>query len=241
MRKSKPAALCLHLQDVRAWLFPNAFGRETYWDTSPQFQREPKDFGTLERLDELTNLAYFIPRVDCEDSLNFLQLLPYVVLMTHDGRIVGYNRASKGNGEARLAGNFSIGFGGHVEILDTSHTFGNDITDWLDSAITRELDEEIYLKGTRGVSQCTIPPAVFPCEFQGIICSDDSPVDSVHLGLVYIVRLHTEDLNNLVAMTNEPDQIINPRLLTLEQARAEANPESWTAKILNSNLLWDEV
>lgn len=237
MRKSKPSALCLHIHDVRAWLFPNAFGRETYRDTSPQFQREPKDFGTLERLDEFTNLAYFIPRVDCEDSLNFLQLLPYVVLMTHDGRIVGYNRASKGNGEARLAGNFSIGFGGHVEILDTSYAF---ITDWLYSAITRELDEEIYLKGTRGVSQCTIPPEAFPREFQGIVCSDDSPVDSVHLGLVYIVRLHTEDIDNLVAMTNEPDQIVNPRLLTLEQARAEANPESWTAKILNSNL-WNEV
>lgn len=237
MRKSKPSALCLRRQDVHAWLCDNSEVNPGYKLTNSQFQREPRDFGTLKRLDEFTNLAYFIPRVDCEDSPNFLQLLPYVVLMTHDGRIVGYNRASKGNGEARLAGNFSIGFGGHVEILDTTYALGVGITDWLDSAIPRELDEEIYLKGTWGASQCTIPPAVFPCEFQGIICSDDSPVDSVHLGLVYTVILGTEGLDNLVAMTDEPCQIINPRLLTLEQARAEANPESWTAKILNSNLL----
>lgn len=238
MRKSKPAALCLRRRDVRSWLFPNAFSRETYRGTSSRFQPEPEDFGTLERLDELTNLAYFVPRVDCEEDATYLQLLPYVVLMAHDGQIVGYNRASKGNGEARLAGNFSIGFGGHVEIQDACYAFGRNITDWLDSAINRELDEEIYLQGTnKGGRQVTLAPEAFPREFQGIICSDDSPVDAVHLGLVYIVRLHTEDLNTLVAATPEPDQIINPRLLTLEQAREEANPESWTAKILNSSLL----
>lgn len=247
MRKSKPAAMCLKLQDINNWLFPSSHNGEAYSPWASNFQREPDGFNTIARLNELGDLVAFIPRVDCETDFDYLQLLPYAVVMTHDGRIVGYNRPTKGGGEVRLAGNFSIGFGGHVELGDAMAC--RDYPDLpnliVDAALARELEEEINLRSEGELSRWVCPPSCVvlnqEAQFLGIIRSQDSAVDRVHLGLVYLVRCNTKGMPNLIATTPEPNQVINPRLLTLEQARAEANPESWTAKILNSNLLWDEV
>lgn len=243
MRKSKPAAMCLKADDVNNWLFPSSHNGEAYSPWASNFQREPDGFNTLARLNEMGDLMAFIPRIDCETDFTYLQLLPYAVIMTHDGRIVGYNRASKGNGEARLAGNFSIGFGGHVELEDVKacRDYPDLPTLILESALGRELEEEINLRSEGELSRWVCPPSSVvlnqEAQFLGIIRSRDSDVDRVHLGLIYLVRCNTKGMPNLMATTPEPDQVINPRILTLEQARAEANPESWTAKILNSNLL----
>lgn len=238
MRKSKPAAMCLKVEDVLDWLLPG------YSLLTSNFQREPDGFDTLARLNEMGNLLAFIPRADCETDFDYLQLLPYAVVMTHDGRIVGYNRPNKGGGEARLAGNFSIGFGGHIELVDFINAYGNDPVDVIDSALGRELEEEINLRSEGELSRWVCPPSSgvlsYGGEFIGIIRSQDSAVDRVHLGLVYLVLCNTEGMPNLIATTPEPDQVINPRILTLEEARAEASPESWTAKILNSSVL-DEL
>lgn len=235
MRKSKPAAMCLKVEDVFDWLLPG------YSFLTSNFQREPDGFDTLARLNEMGNLMAFIPRVDCEIDFDYLQLLPYAVVMTHDGRIVGYNRPTKGGGEARLAGNFSIGFGGHVEPVDFINAYGNAPVDVIDSALGRELEEEINLRSEGELSRWVCPPSSGVLtnggEFIGIIRSQDSAVDRVHLGLVYLVQMDTKGMPNLIATTPEPDQVINPRILTLEEARAEASPESWTAKILNSSVL----
>ena len=243
MRKSKPAAMCLKVEDVLDWLFPSSHNGEAYSPWASNFQPEPNGFDTLARLNEMGNLMAFIPRVDCETDFSYLQLLPYAVVMAHDGRIVGYNRPTKGGGEVRLAGNFSIGFGGHVELEDVKacRDYPDLPTLILESALGRELEEEINLRSEGELSRWVCPPSSVVLnrggEFIGIIRSQDSAVDRVHLGLVYLVRCNTKDIKDLVAHTPEPDQVINPRILTLEEARAEASPESWTAKILNSSVL----
>ena len=237
MRNSKPAALCLKIEDTLNWIFPH------YSLLTSDFQREPDGFNTLARLNEMGNLMAFIPRVDCETDFNYLQLLPYAVVMTHDGRIVGYNRPSKGGGEVRLAGNFSIGFGGHIELEDamTCRDYPYLPSLIVEAALARELEEEINLRSEGELSRWVCPPGSVVlnqmAQFLGLIRSQDSDVDRVHLGLVYLVRCNTEGMPNPIAVTPEPDQVINPRILTLEEARAEASPESWTAKILNSSIL----
>ena len=236
MRKSKPAAMCLKVEDVLDWLFPD------YSLLTSDLQPEPEGFNTLAELNERGNLMAFIPRADCETDFNYLQLLPYAVVMTHDGRIVGYNRPAKGGGEVRLAGNFSIGFGGHVELEDAVSALGCDVTDTLDRALLRELDEEIRIEENLiGLSRHVYSlPSLQDFRLLGIIRSQESDVDRVHLGLVYLVVCDISGMSEPVATTPEPDQVINPRILTLEEARAEASPESWTAKILNSHVL-DEL
>lgn len=240
MRKSKPAAMCLKIEDALNWIFPH------YSLLTSDFQREPEGSDTLARLNEMGNLVAFIPRIDCETDFTYLQLLPYAVIVTHDGRIIGYNRPGRGGGEARLAGNFSIGFGGHVELDDVMAC--RDYPDLpsliVEAALARELEEEINLRSEGELSRWVCPPHSVvlnqSSQFLGIIRSQDSDVDRVHLGLVYLVRCNTEGMPNPIAVTPEPGQVINPRILTLEEARAEASPESWTAKILNSSIL-DEL
>ena len=96
MRKSKPAAMCLKVADVNNWLFPSSPNGEAYSPWASNFQREPDGFDTLARLNEMGNLMAFIPRVDCETDFDYLQLLPYAVVMTHDGRIVGTHHGGLG-------------------------------------------------------------------------------------------------------------------------------------------------
>lgn len=63
----------------------------------------------------------FVDRAICEDPANgFFQLIPYVSFSSMDvaeGRLsfVMYRRPSKGEGEERLQGNASFGFGGHID------------------------------------------------------------------------------------------------------------------------------
>jgi len=70
-----------------------------------------------------------------------------------------------------------------------------------------------------------------------LILSNDTDVDSVHLGLVLVAKWSSAGDTPYQIVSNEPDQICNLRTLTLKQAKAEANPESWTAKILASGIL----
>lgn len=246
MRKSKPAAMCLKIPDINNWLFLASHNGEAYNPGGSDFQPEPDGSNTIARLNEMSNLVAFIPRIDCETDFTYLQLLPYAVIMTHDGRIVGYNRPQKGGGEARLAGHFSIGFGGHVELEDamTCRDYPYLPSLIVEAALARELEEEINLRSEGELSRWVCPPGSVVrnqiSQFLGIIRSQDSDVDRVHLGLVYLVRCNTNGMPNPTATTPEPGQVVNPRILTLEQARAEASPESWTAKILNSQVL-DEM
>ncbi|MDD2819418.1 MAG: hypothetical protein PHN51_11580 [Candidatus Nanopelagicales bacterium] len=66
----------------------------------------------------------FIDRDICEKSeFGFMQLLPYVTIQSfiaENGNMafIRYRRPSKGEGEARLRGAGSIGFGGHIDSVD---------------------------------------------------------------------------------------------------------------------------
>lgn len=66
----------------------------------------------------------FIPRDVCEDEEHgYLQLIPYVSFVTYDPvasalKYVKYRRPAQGEGEARLQGNTSVGFGGHIDSVD---------------------------------------------------------------------------------------------------------------------------
>lgn len=77
------------------------------------------------------------------------QILPYVLIKKHDGdgevRYMVYQRG-KGVGESRLAGNMSLGLGGHVDIADCISMDGVvDIPAMVRTNIIREIMEETHI------------------------------------------------------------------------------------------------
>lgn len=219
----KPQALCIKKPDLFQLL--DRCGLPTSQDVIPLNDKQASYL--LKNLNKMADELWYIPRSHCETDDNFRQLLPYVVVTDHNNNLVGYNRPVKGGGEGRLAGAFSIGIGGHVEPRD----YNPNVTLGLYKAATREIFEElrIVIEGSE-----VDPEDELQLDLIGLIISDDSPVDSVHLGLVYQATFQERVIRIRSA---EPDQIIDLRMLSLVQAGAEPNQESWTNKILCSGLL----
>lgn len=225
---AKPQALCIHNADLIHLMHQCNFAVNPP-DGIVLLDRDGAD-RFANALGALTDEVWYIPRSNCETNFDFRQLLPYVVIVDQQKRIICYNRPVKGGGEGRLAGNFSIGFGGHIELDDWN------INPWLTcfAAVNRELNEELYTEYPAIMGD---PVSDLERTLAALIISEDTDVDAVHLGIVQVVQWPSFLPDTVNIRSNEPDQICNLRTLTLEQAKAEANPESWTAKILASGIL----
>lgn len=117
-----------------------------------------------------------LERDKAENDPTYKQLVAYTVVRG-GGLYLTYLRG-KGQGEARLRGNRSIGFGGHINSGDQASLF---LEDHLKAAAFRELDEEIEI------------PAAAELRCVGLLNDDSNEVGRVHLGLVYLADL--PDLN----------------------------------------------
>ncbi|MHC5537593.1 hypothetical protein ACYOEI_05105 [Singulisphaera rosea] len=131
-------------------------------------------------LEHLLTEATFRPRTEqLERDSTWKQLIPYGVL-TSGGRVFAYRRSKMG-GEARLHAKASIGIGGHVNQVDSEYPdlFQNRMT--LHSGMVREIAEEMALSSS--------------CELRliGLIHDDTDEVGSVHLGVIYEVRVASEE------------------------------------------------
>jgi predicted NUDIX family phosphoesterase len=113
-----------------------------------------------------------LERDKAEEDPSFKQLVAYNVVRS-DGRYLAYLRG-KGQGEARLRGNRSIGVGGHINSGDQATLF---LDDHLKAAAFRELFEEVRV------------PKGLDLRFVGLLNDDSNEVGSVHLGLVYLAEL----------------------------------------------------
>ena len=115
-----------------------------------------------------------IPRNLAEEDETLKQLVVYFTVQ-QDGKYLSYYRSPKG-GDTRLHGQYSFGFGGHVNVEDTSPL----------GAVVRELKEEI-------------DGEVKSVTFKGWINGDTTPIERVHLGMYFEVvlfsRKGTDDAN----------------------------------------------
>lgn len=184
-------------------------------------------------------LAWFGPRSYIEGDANFLQVIPYGVIRDPWCNILGYNRAASA-GEQRLAGRFSIGFGGHVEIKD----WRPDLTlpNALALTLEREIAEEVELTWCDRDAQELYRPEVAILDAPiAIVLDPTTDVGRCHLGVVYqidIARSYGWDTADLVSESNEPDQVVAPRWLTPDEAMEEANPEDWTRLLLQHHFIF---
>ncbi|PIE63092.1 MAG: phosphoesterase [Desulfobacter postgatei] len=133
----------------------------------------PMNFSTFAAT--CTNAEFsFVPRGIAEEDRQKKQIIPYILLQTFDGGMTAaYNRQGR---EERLHDLWSIGVGGHINPEDTALGTDNFET-ILNAGMQRELDEEL----TRRILSD-------PIEFIGVISEDITPVGSVHMGAVFLIR-----------------------------------------------------
>jgi predicted NUDIX family phosphoesterase len=163
-------------------------------------------------VDDGSNAALFMPRAAAETDPRFKQLVGYCMVCVGD-KILTYRRPAK-NTEQRLAGLRSLGFGGHTEPEDLSG--GSDSALFVVcNALKRELREELAIENPK-------------LEHLGLLNHDDTPVGSVHLGVVYTVQLSAGS-----ASYAPSDEIDGLELLTVEEAYKHLDEfEVWSQFLL---------
>lgn len=119
----------------------------------------------------VSGVPRFMPRSQAETDPSYKQLIPYV-LMTCDGKYLNYVRGKRA-GEARLAGNRSIGIGGHINPVDDLPLFNTDFYETYVAAVAREVEEEVSVEA--GHSEQVV----------ALLNDDSNEVGQVHLGIVH--------------------------------------------------------
>ena len=148
----------------------------------------------------------FAPREAVEEDERLRQPIPYAVLV-YEGRLWRMRRREKG-GERRLVGLYSLGVGGHVNPEDLSR---EPIT-W---ALFRELFEEAGVRAKK-------------VRRLGLILTDATPVERVHVGVLYLVE---PDRRPVVREVEK----LTGELVPLDQVEREAERlEGWSRVALEA-------
>jgi predicted NUDIX family phosphoesterase len=123
---------------------------------------------------------FFLPRPAAELDPSHKQIIPYNIFH-HQGRYLIYTRGGK-SGEKRLHAKKSIGIGGHINPLDEREDSLGTTTYF--NSIERELEEELLIRGHH--TQQVI----------GLINDDSNEVGQVHLGVVHLFDLDSDDVQS---------------------------------------------
>lgn len=156
----------------------------------------PKTF-----FESATHSLFIGRREELEKDERFGQVLPYIVLYRRPNelqtspRVFTYQRTNK-VGEQRLAGNLSIGTGGHMDLADVVMQNNSviDIVATFARGIARELNEEIAFRHAESLNILSFDqvrgahPEFFP-KFVGMINDTSNAVGRVHYGCVFALEV----------------------------------------------------
>lgn len=115
----------------------------------------------------IKNNCQFKNRDEVETDPSFQQIIPYIVFNFENKYFI--YKYLKNAGEKRLIDSYQIGIGGHINPID-----GENSEDILEAGMMREWSEEVDFKGN-----------FLEKKLVGVLNDDSSPVDAVHIGLVY--------------------------------------------------------
>ena len=121
---------------------------------------------------------YFLARDDAEEDPSHKQIIPYALFHCR-GRFLHYVRGGK-SGEKRLADKGSLGIGGHINSDDAAQASVEKDT-YL-TRVEREMNEELLLR------------TPYRQRIAALINDDSSPVGQVHIGVVHLFDLDSEDV-----------------------------------------------
>ena len=145
----------------------------------------------------------FKRRGDMENDPSFKQIIPYI-LFNYKNQYFLYNYLKKA-GEQRLKNDYIVGVGGHINLVDVKP--GEDI---LEAGMNREWDEEVDYKGK------------LDKKLIGILNDDRRPVESVHLGLVYLFAGENPNIS-----VKETDKLKGELVEREELGRRVKDTEGW--------------
>jgi len=151
---------------------------------------------------------FFMDRAEAEDDPSHKQLIPYCVFKCGD-RVLHYTRGKAG-GENRLHAKLSVGVGGHINPVDMGE--GRKGAAAYYAAVQRELDEELEIA----------------CDYEmriiGLLNDDSNPVGQVHLGVVHLVELESDEVSS------KEDALTDLSWATLEELNGDlhARLETWS-------------
>lgn len=165
-----------------------------------------------------TKVAQFLNRDEAETNPFFLQLIPYVILLSEDN-IFLYRRGSIGS-ESRLHGQYSIGLGGHVNSEDDPS--GEPFYAFLNGA-ARELQEEVGL---------TVDLETLRGSAIGLVNDELTDVSKVHLGVVLIIKVSAAMAKDILSKCE--NTMLEPQwipLYELENPQLATQFESWSSYV----------
>lgn len=158
---------------------------------------------------------YFLSRDLAEEDPSHKQIIPYAIFRYGD-RFLHYVRGG-GSGEKRLAAKGSIGIGGHIN--DTDFATASLDKDTYTTGVDREIDEELNIAG------------MHTQEILGLINDDSNEVGKVHLGVVHLFTLESDEV------TAAEDNIHDLQFLTLAELSERSDQlESWSQICLDGLL-----
>jgi predicted NUDIX family phosphoesterase len=132
---------------------------------------------------------FFTPRLPAETNPELKQIIPYV-LFAHEGRLLHYVRGKKA-GEQRLVAKGSLGIGGHMNNEDEDlFTHGVDRAAY-NAGVQREIGEELRLG------------AKYSNRIAALLNDDSNEVGRVHLGVVHLFQLESDDVQKGEAMITD--------------------------------------
>ncbi|OHP66009.1 DNA mismatch repair protein MutT [Staphylococcus sp. HMSC062A01] len=150
-------------------------------------------------------------RGDMEEDPSYKQLISYCLLENEKNEILVYKRLS-GGGESRLHGQSSIGVGGHMnDVIGAS-----SVNEVLRVNAQRELEEEVGLLEANSQN----------LEYIGFINDDTNDVGKVHIGVVFKIKVNSNDIEVRETDTLKIQWLEKERIGNYDQF------ETWSALIL---------
>jgi predicted NUDIX family phosphoesterase len=152
-----------------------------------------------EILEVIVDKHFFIDRPTAEQSPQYKQIIPYVIIRNGDFYFL-LQRTSKQT-ESRLHHKLSLGIGGHI----------NPDSPTIVDGLQKELEEEVGVEGDYDVT------------FAGILNDDTTDVGRVHLGAVYVLDATTRDVT-----IRETDKMTGSWVARAELAAMRERMETWS-------------
>jgi predicted NUDIX family phosphoesterase len=217
------------------------------------------DGAKLAFLDETPNSALLNQHIAIrqrnalEKNENYLQILPYTLIgYAHESGLADVTTyfRKRGQGETRMAQATkdaskdvrSLGWGGHVEIVDLSY-FENgdlDVHNTILTNIGRELDEECIFTDTRSgeaVSVWRILDHSEALKFCGFIRDTTNEVGRVHLAVVHFLTIPA-----YIQVKKRENEHLDGPVMSLNELTAEIDEfEPWSRIIINDHHLRREA